>query len=205
MSGTRLPSPRSRILSAATHLFYRQGINATGIGELVDVAGVSKRTLYQLFDSKDELVAAYLTMMSRNELPTNEDSLTRTELTPGQRLLGLFDPPRPGTWFRGCPLHNASIELADPTHQGRAVIAEHKRDFLRRLVDTAREAGADDAETLGRQLCALFEGAMALSTSLDDLASFDYARSAAMLLTANEPGIAQRSPARDGGVGYLGS
>src|ERR1700754_4690845 len=52
--------PRDRILTAATDLFYRCGINATGIAEVAGNAGVSKRTLYQLFPSKDLLVAAYL-------------------------------------------------------------------------------------------------------------------------------------------------
>jgi AcrR family transcriptional regulator len=180
-SGTRLPSPRSRILATAARLFYRNGINATGIGELVDVAGVSKRTLYQLFESKDELVVAYLRTMS-TEVRTNEDSLTDTTRPPGERLLALFDSPKAGNEFRGCPLHNASVELTDPRHPGRPVITEHKRKLLQRLVATAEEAGAADHETLGRQILALYEGAMALTTSLDDEESFDYARPAATLL-----------------------
>lgn len=179
---TRLPSPRSRILSTAVKLFYRKGINATGIGQLVEVAGVSKRTLYQLFDSKDELIVAYLRAMSHSEVVTNEAALNRTELSPRERLLALFDRPAAGTRFRGCPLHNASVELTDPTHPGRPVIVEHKRDFLRRLVATAGEANATDPEALARQLFALFEGAMALCTSIGDPESFDYARPAARLL-----------------------
>jgi AcrR family transcriptional regulator len=178
--GTRLPSPRSRILSTAAHLFYRNGINATGIGELVQVACVSKRTLYQLFASKDELVVAYLRAISSG-VSAAETALDRTELPARERLLALFD--RPGTErFRGCPLHNASVELADPHHPGVAVVVAHKREFLGRLVATAREAGAVDADVLGRQLCALYEGAMALTTSLGDTESFDDARSAATLL-----------------------
>jgi AcrR family transcriptional regulator len=183
-SGTRLPSPRSRILATAVRLFYRNGINATGIGELVDVAGVSKRTLYQLFESKDELVVAYLRTMSTG-VRTNEDCLTETGLTPRERLLALFDRPRVGDQFRGCPLHNASVELTDPQHPGRPVITEHKRALLDRLVATAKEAGATDPDVLGRQIFALFEGAMALTTSLGDLESFEFARPAAVLLMDN--------------------
>jgi AcrR family transcriptional regulator len=177
----RPPSPRSRILATAVDLFYRNGINATGIGELVEVAGVSKRTLYQLFGSKDELIVAYLRVMSTS-VPTSEDSLTDTGLAPRDRLLALFDRPRIGDRFRGCPLHNASVELTDPDHPGLPVITGHKREFLDRLVATAKEAGATDSDVLGRQLFALFEGAMALATSLGDLESFEFARPAAVLL-----------------------
>jgi AcrR family transcriptional regulator len=177
----RPPSPRSRILATAVDLFYRNGINATGIGELVEVAGVSKRTLYQLFGSKDELVVAYLRTISTS-VPTGEDSLADTGLAPRDRLLALFGRPRTDDRFRGCPLHNASVELADPHHPGRAVIATHKREFLDRLVATAKEAGAADADVLGRQIFALFEGAMALTTSVGDPESFEFARSAAVLL-----------------------
>lgn len=180
--GTRLPSPRSRILSTAIKLFYRKGINATGIGQLVEVAGVSKRTLYQLFDSKDDLIVAYLTAMSGTEAVTNEAVLDRTDLAPRDRLLALFDRSGTGGRFRGCPLHNASVELTDPTHPGRPVIVAHKRDFLRKLVETAHEAGAPDPDGLARQLFSLFEGAMALCTSMGDPESFDWARPAATLL-----------------------
>lgn len=62
-----------------------------------------------------------------------------------------------------------------------AVIAQ-KRDFARRLTDTAREAGAADPESLGGQLAVLFEGAMALATSLDDPGPVQDAYAAAVTL-----------------------
>ncbi|HXB87181.1 helix-turn-helix domain-containing protein, partial [Mycobacterium sp.] len=51
---------RERILSAAGSLFYREGIHATGVERVAEEAGVSKRTMYQLFASKTGLVEAYL-------------------------------------------------------------------------------------------------------------------------------------------------
>jgi AcrR family transcriptional regulator len=168
-------SPRERILATARTLFYGQGIHATGVEELADVAGVSKRTLYSLFGSKDNLVATYLTWMSE-QAQTNERRLERTDLGPRERLLALFDRPSLSAAVRGCPIHNAAVELTDPSHPGRAIILAHKEAFLRRLVDTAREAGADDPEALGRHLFVLFEGAAALATSIGDVASYDYAK-----------------------------
>jgi AcrR family transcriptional regulator len=157
------------------------------VEKLAEVAGVSKRTLYKLFGSKDDLVATYLTWMSQ-QAPTNERYLERTDLTPRERLLALFDRPNLSAAVRGCPIHNAAVELTDPTHPGRAVILAHKQTFLHRLVDTAQEAGAEDPEALGRHLFVLFEGATALGTSIGDIASYDYARPVAHALIEQSTG-----------------
>jgi AcrR family transcriptional regulator len=162
-------------MAAARKLFYGKGIHATGVEELAEVAGVSKRTLYKLFGSKDDLVAAYLTWMSK-QAPTNERRLDRTDLTPRERLLALFDRPAPAQVVRGCPIHNAAVEITEPGHPGRAVISAHKSALLSTLIDIATQAGAENPEALGQQLFVLFEGACALGTSIGDLTSYDYAR-----------------------------
>ena len=174
-------SPRERILATAKSLFYRNGIQATGVEELASVAGVSKRTLYKLFGSKDQLVVAYLEGMSQ-ELTTNERYLLSDDLPPRDRLLALFRRPPASTPYRGCPFHDAAVELASPAHPGRAVVLAHKQAVIRLLTDTARQANARDPETLGHQLAVLFEGATALATSIDDIAPFDHARPVATAL-----------------------
>lgn len=202
MQVTAERSPRERILGAATTLFYRHGIHATGVEELAAVAGVSKRTLYKLFNSKDELVAAYLERMSREIVVPSRRAKEGPDLAPRERLLALFDRPR-AALSRGCPLHNAAVELTEPGHPAHPVILAHKLNFLRLLIDTARQANASDPEALGRELFVLFEGATALATSIDSLESFDFARPvAAALLDAAIPhtdadaGPGGRSPAR---------
>jgi AcrR family transcriptional regulator len=173
-------SSRERILTAATTLFYLRGIHATGIDELAEVASVSKRTLYTLFGSKDQLVAAYLDRMTHRQVP-NERALARTDLPPRERLLGLFERPT-GVAMRGCPFHNAAVELPQPAHPAHPVIRAHKEVILRRLIDIAREAGAHDPDALGNQLRVLFDGATALATTNGDTGSFDHARTAAAIL-----------------------
>lgn len=175
---------RERILRAATRLFYEQGINATGIGELTEVAHVSKRTLYQHFESKDELVAAYLRRFDEEELLSRERVLARTDLPARERLLRLFDDEI-GAGFRGCPYANAAAEIADPGHPARGVAAEHKRAFRGLLRDTAREAGAADPEALADRLAILFDGALSQSALLNDPAPLGHARSAAEALLAS--------------------
>src|SRR5437588_5747802 len=68
---------RERILSASQELFGERGINGTGVDQLCTEAGVSKRTLYQHFDGKDELIAEYLRRFDPEVLPQVFD---RTDL-----------------------------------------------------------------------------------------------------------------------------
>lgn len=83
---------RERILSAAQQLFREQGINRTGMDQLCAAAEVSKRTAYQHFTGKDELVAEYLRRFDPSVLSGVFD---RTDLTPRERLLAAFDIPPP--------------------------------------------------------------------------------------------------------------
>lgn len=81
---------RERILSASQQLFREQGINRTGMDQLCAAAQVSKRTAYQHFTGKDELVAEYLRRFDPSVLSGVFD---RTDLTPRDRLLAAFDIP----------------------------------------------------------------------------------------------------------------
>lgn len=143
-------------------MFFRQGINATGIVELCAACRVSKRTLYQHFSSKDEVVAAYLAAIAADAASPPNAILRRADLAPRARLLELYatlaDGPRP---WRGCPFVNAGIELTDPSHPGRAVIAAYKHEFADRLAGLALEAGARGSERVGRRLLLLYDGAAA--------------------------------------------
>src|ERR1700683_1101135 len=102
---------RQRILETAAELFYREGINATGVERLAAEASVSKRTLYQHFPSKAAVVEEYLHGMEQriaDTVITSED-----DQTPRERLLAAFDGHvAPGETFRGCPFHNAAVESA---------------------------------------------------------------------------------------------
>jgi len=159
---------RERILQAAAQLFYEQGINATGMAQLTSVASVSTRTLYQHFAGKDALVEAYLGRFETDKSLAGEQALARADLAPRERLLAVFAVPPAGAALRGCPFHNAAVEVADSLPGVRNLVAAHKQAFTSRLIETASEAGAAKPQDLGRQLAVLFEGAKALATSLND-------------------------------------
>ena len=179
---------RTKILNAAAELFYRQGINPTGMQELAEGAGVSKRTLYHHFPSKDELVAAYL---RQNELDRSVPgaALDREDLSPRERLLAIFDmPPADSgapTVPRGCAFLNAAVEVPDPGHPVHALAREHKERFARRLAAVADAAGAADPVVLGEQLALLYDGAASRNVALgSDRASVTARRIAEQLIDA---------------------
>jgi hypothetical protein len=115
------------------------------------------------------LVEEYLRRFE-TEAPPGERALGRADLAPRERLLAVFaDPPTDGR-IRGCPFHNVAVETAGTLPDVKQAMIRHKQAFTRRLIDTAQEAGAADPESLGWQLAVLFEGAKALTTSLNDAA-----------------------------------
>jgi AcrR family transcriptional regulator len=174
---------RERIERAATQLFYERGIHATGVELIAREASVSKRTLYQHFAGKDELVDNYLRAIDARGGTRLVRRLDDAELPPRERLLAIFDV-RPTNVFRGCPFHNAAVESAGSLPGADDIVRQHKREFRRRLTVAATEAGAAEPQSLGEQLAVLFEGAAALATSLNDTAAFAHARAAAATLIA---------------------
>ncbi|MBQ0850923.1 helix-turn-helix transcriptional regulator [Streptomyces sp. BH-SS-21] len=170
---------RERILSASQQLFRDQGIGGTGMDQLCAVAEVSKRTLYQHFTGKDDLIAECLRRFDPDILPEVFD---RTDLTPRERLLAVFDVHAPL-----CPYIAAAVEIPDPEHPARVYARDYKKGFAARLADTAREAGATDPDQLGEQLALLLDGASARSRVLNTDAFATAAAVAAVLVDAALP------------------
>lgn len=172
---------RERILNASHQLFRDQGINSTGMDQLCAVAEVSKRTLYQHFPGKDELIAEHLRRFDPEILPEVFD---RTDLTPRERLLAVFDihPPL-------CPFIAAAVEIHDPDHPARLYARDYKKAFAARLTETAREADATDPEQLGEQLALLLDGASARSRVLGTDTFATAAAMAAVLIDAALPAL----------------
>src|SRR3954464_666124 len=86
---------RQRILNTAIDLFYREGINATGVERLAAEASVSKRTLYQYFPSKTAVVEEYLHCIQQGVGDPIRPSPDAANHTPRERILALFENPSP--------------------------------------------------------------------------------------------------------------
>ncbi|HEY0188343.1 MAG TPA: helix-turn-helix domain-containing protein [Cellulomonas sp.] len=166
---------RERILRASRQLFRDQGIARTGMDQLCAVAQVSKRTAYQHFSGKDEIVAEQLRQLDPEVMATVFD---RTDLTPRQQLLAAFDLPASTPM---CPYIAAAVELHDPEHPASRYARDYKLALAARLAAAAREAGAADPDQLGEQLALLLDGAAARSRVLNG-ASFPTAAAIAAVL-----------------------
>lgn len=184
---------RERILSASQQLFRAQGINSTGMDQLCAVAQVSKRTAYQHFTGKDDLVAEYLRRFDPEIMAGVFD---RTDLTPRERLLAAFEVPASGPEELTplCPYIAASVEIHDPEHPASQYARDYKLAIAARLAETAREAGATNPEQLGEQLALLLDGASARTRVLN-AESFPTAAAIAAVLIDNA------LPATDGDRG----
>ena len=154
----------TRIAAVAAERFHECGITATGVDALSRAAGVSKRTLYERFGSKDGLVvAAYESL----DLPVYGmfTAAIEQELDDPRAQLDAFfarlEPILGSADFRGCPFTNAVAELPDPEHPAHTVIRRHKERIRRWLRERAKAAGAADPSALSRQLMLLFAGAQA--------------------------------------------
>jgi AcrR family transcriptional regulator len=157
---------RARILATARELFPDPGINATGIAEIIARARVSRRTLYQHFVSKDELIVAYLRELAADPQADPQRLLMQEDLTPRARLLEMFEALGDGP--RGDPFLAAAVELADPAHPGRRVIARRQRELDELICAVCREAGARQPERLSRRLLVLYAGASAAALAAED-------------------------------------
>ncbi len=194
-SGT-LASARERLLDAATHLFYDEGVHTVGVDRVVERAGVAKASLYALFGNKEGLVRAYLVARDESIRGLMTRRLARYT-TPRERLLGVFDVQgrmfgEPG--FRGCAFARANAEASEGTSAEE--IAEIHRAWLRSLFgDLARDVGARDPAQLAEQLMLLYDGA-AISAWMDhNPGAAQAARSVAAALV-DAAVLEARSPAK---------
>lgn len=152
----------TRIAGVAAERFHASGITATGVADLSRSAGVSKRTLYERFGSKDGLVVAAYESLDLPVYRMFTESIERDFDDPRDQLEAFFaqlEPILGSPEFRGCPFTNAASELPDPTHPAHAVVRRHKERIRRWLRERAKAAGAADPGELSRQLMLIFAGA----------------------------------------------
>ncbi|MDT6983224.1 TetR/AcrR family transcriptional regulator [Streptomyces lusitanus] len=151
-----------RIVDAAEELFYERGITAVGVDLIAEHSGVTKRTLYNRFGSKDNLVAAYLAERDRrwrSAVRAAVDASGSAE----EAVTAPFEALRSwtATYTRGCAFLNALGELPDPRHPGHRVAAEQKRWLLGLFEELATAAGRHGPAALATRLFVLHEGAVA--------------------------------------------
>ena len=155
---------RQRLLDAAARLFYVEGMVATGIDTITAEAGVARKSLYNNYASKQDLMLAYIRGRHEEWLELFQDRLDRAGSS-RERVLAVFDAyldhaeAAYAHGFRGCGLLNAAAELPAGSG-GREAVREHKEQVEAILTAHLTEFGCADPAGTAEHLSFLLEGAM---------------------------------------------
>jgi AcrR family transcriptional regulator len=156
-------SARQRLLEAATQLFCRYGINATGVDAVIDEAKTAKTTLYRIFGSKEGLIEAVLEHEGQRWRDWFIGGMEAGNAAPRTKLMRIF--PLLKEWFSedrfyGCPFINAIGEHDKADERLRAITIKHKSVVLSRIERLAAEANVPNPGALAHQIGLLIDGAI---------------------------------------------
>lgn len=156
------PDTATRVLETASGLFYAHGVRAVGVEWIVAESGVAKTSLYRHFQTKDDLVAAFLQREDRVFWEQWDEVVAAVGGDPMRELMALLDwigrrVSRDG--YRGCPQINVAAEFSDPDHPARKVRARHKEAMFERLKALVSRLGLDYPNDVAHQLALLIDGA----------------------------------------------
>lgn len=177
---------RERIVDAASKLFYREGIRAVSVDAVAEKAGLTKRTLYYHFQSKDELISAYLDGRDQPNLALFQRWFEDAEGDAGDKVAAIFanlaKAARHPKW-RGCGFLRTAAELADmPGHPAVKAGIAHKQRVEAWLSREFSNAAAAQPQTLARQVVLLLDGGFAVVLLNRDASYIETAGEAAATL-----------------------
>lgn len=178
----------ARVLAVASDLFYTRGINTVGMELIAEEASVTKKTIYDRFGSKENLVVSYLRTRDERWRRWLHNRLNEID-NPRDQILDTFDAL--GEWMadtstHGCAMVNAYAELTDPGHPGRVVVTSQKEWTRALYEDLARQLGNADPGALADTLLVLHEGAVIARTVASRTDATATAREAAARLVPEE-------------------
>ncbi|MFB9949260.1 TetR/AcrR family transcriptional regulator [Rhizobium puerariae] len=188
------PPTRERIIEAAGKLFHAEGIRAVSVDAVADKAGLTKRTLYYHFRSKDDLIAAYLDTRDQPNLALFKRWFAETEGDVAEKVEGIFRnlgrSARHPKW-KGCGFLRTSVELINlPGHPAMTIGRAHKKRVEDWFSSIFEEAGTGkDARQLARQVVLLLDGAFSVVLLHRDPSYMeDAGHAAAQLVRGRLPG-----------------
>lgn len=159
-------STRERIVAAANTLFYREGIRGVSVDAVAEEAGITKRSLYYHFKSKDDLIEAYLGYRDQPNLDAYKRWFAERDGTTAEKIAAIFEnleKTASHPKWRGCGFLRTSAELANlPGHPAIVRGAAHKKKIERWLTDCLAADGIDAPESVARQIVLLLDGSFAV-------------------------------------------
>jgi len=158
MKSSKKSDPRDRILEVADHLFYAEGVRATGTEKIMSIAEVAKATFYRHFESKDALVLAYL----ENRDQALWDYLSQPA-PPKDLREALIKFEQMANWpeIIGCPFLRIASEYPDTSHPFHRMAIQHQNKIVDYLTDFL-EPFAIDKRAAAAAILSLIDGAFSL-------------------------------------------
>ncbi|SNZ21283.1 TetR/AcrR family transcriptional regulator [Cohaesibacter gelatinilyticus] len=186
---TTKPSAKDRILDAANRLFYDEGIRAVSVDAIAAKAGITKKTLYYHFKSKDDLIEAYLVSRDQPNLALFRKWFEEAEGTLAEKVEAIFvnlaRSARHPKW-KGCGFLRTAAELANmPGHPAMKVGSAHKKKFEAWLSEIFQERGLSSSQELARHIVLLMDGAFSTILVHHDPAYIEAAGRAANSMVLN--------------------
>ena len=179
---------REQLVQTALQLFSKHGFHAVGIDSIIKEAGIAKKTLYNHFKSKDELILAVLRhhdQLFRNHFMNAVESSSDS---PKGKLLAIFDVAE--AWFSddsfyGCLFVGASSEFPETDTPIRNVCKGFKRLVQEYIEQLGKQAGCKNPKQLAAHLLLLLEGAISIAQINGTSLSAKQAKEAAKILVSS--------------------
>jgi AcrR family transcriptional regulator len=165
MSAVARPGPRERLLASAQRLTAVQGVGV-GIDAILEDASVARRSLYQHFGGKDELIAASLRESAQQDEERYRAALGSGGDDPRQRVLAVFDQLDKTTstaGFRGCRYVSAELSLSDQSHPAHQVTRAYTERLRALFEKELTDLGHSDPLAGAEQIMVLIDGALVLA------------------------------------------
>jgi AcrR family transcriptional regulator len=183
---------KSRILEAAYRLFYRRGYGRVGVDEIAAAAGITKRTLYYHYPSKDDLIGDVLRhqhgLALARVVKDGQGAGGSAESLLSRRFADFRKWCASRGWT-GSGFSRLAMELADlPGHPARRMARRHKLQVETWLAEALARSGEPDARTRAREISLLTEGAMVMVLITGDRSYVDIAERMARRLERGSAG-----------------
>lgn len=171
---------KQQLISAAYNAFYQFGFTASGIDSIIKDAGVSKKTLYNHFESKNELIREVINYYVEQFEIFITAEFSELDLVPTEKVLYVFDATKKWvskTKHHGCLVTNAVSELDDDHHKEILKSCHRFKNFQKDLIKSLiEETGAKNTDELAVSLVLVLEGAIATSKVFGKDKIFDNAK-----------------------------
>lgn len=170
-----------KILDTADRLFYHQGYSNTGINQLIEEADIAKASLYKHFETKADLLVAYVQRTHERWFARLEAAINAVN-DPKQKLLALFDhhvERQEIRLFGGCPFIKANDEAGVDEPRVLAEIQQaklHSKDFIKRLVANSGHKKILTDKELTETIYLLLEGSIATASVFKEAAEIKSAK-----------------------------